>query len=132
MKTVFVTGTMLVALANPLIAQDAEVGQETYMQYCATCHGLTATGNGPMSPNLILQPTDLTALAARNDGVFPTDRVVRRIDGREPLVSHGSPMPIFGEYFEGRNATLEDADGTKIKTSQPIVDLVTWLRTIQQ
>lgn len=132
MKTVFVTGTMLVALANPLIAQDAKVGQETYMQYCATCHGLTATGNGPMSPNLILQPTDLTALAARNDGVFPTDRVVRRIDGREPLVSHGSPMPIFGEYFEGRNATLEDADGTKIKTSQPIVDLVTWLRNIQQ
>lgn len=132
MKTVFVTGTMLVVLANPLIAQDAEVGQETYMQYCATCHGLTATGNGPMSPNLILQPTDLTALAARNDGVFPTDRVVRRIDGREPLVSHGSPMPIFGEYFEGRNATLEDADGTKIKTSQPIVDLVTWLRNIQQ
>ncbi|MBV1867912.1 MAG: c-type cytochrome [Marinosulfonomonas sp.] len=116
--------------AAPLAAQDA--GSELFAKYCATCHGLDATGNGPMSPNLILQPTDLTGLAAANDGAFPTLRVVKRIDGREPLVSHGSPMPVFGDFFEGRGAALKTASGQPIMTSQPIVELVTWLESLQK
>lgn len=123
---------MVSGLAGPLAAQDAAQGQEYYLHYCATCHGLEAEGNGPMSPNLILQPTDLTMLSQKSDGVFPTVRVVRRIDGREPLVSHGSPMPIFGDFFEGLNVTLAAPDGETIKTSRPIVDLVAWLEEIQK
>jgi len=116
--------------AAPLAAQDA--GSELFAKHCATCHGLDATGNGPMSPNLILQPTDLTVLAAANDGAFPTLRVVQRIDGREPLVSHGSPMPIFGDFFEGRGVALKTASGQPIMTSQPVVDLVAWLESLQK
>jgi len=116
--------------AAPLAAQDA--GSELFAKHCATCHGLDATGNGPMSPNLILQPTDLTVLAGANNGVFPTLRVVQRIDGREPLVSHGSPMPIFGDFFEGRGVALKTASGQPIMTSQPVVDLVAWLESLQK
>ena len=116
--------------AAPLGAQDA--GSELFAKHCATCHGLDATGNGPMSPNLILQPTDLTVLAGANGGAFPTLRVVQRIDGREPLVSHGSPMPIFGDFFEGRGVALKTASGQPIMTSQPVVDLVAWLESLQK
>jgi len=83
------------ALATPGIAQDATQGQGVYLQYCATCHAVDATGNGPMAPALVVQPPDLTTLAAQNGGVFPTTRVVWRIDGRDPLVAHGSPMPVW-------------------------------------
>src|SRR6056297_53454 len=93
-------------LASPLAAQDADEGARLYQQHCATCHGAEATGDGPMAAALILQPPDLTALAAGNDGVFPTARVARRIDGRDPLVSHGSPMPVYGPFFEGDDTAI--------------------------
>lgn len=120
-------------VAGQAVGQDAATkGRETYMRYCATCHGLEARGNGPMAPVLILQPTDLTQLAANNGGVFPTVRVVMRIDGRQPLVSHGSPMPIYGEFFEGSEAFLKAQDGMPILTSQPVVDLVAWIESVQK
>jgi len=116
----------------PLQAQDATEGEALFMHHCATCHGRTGTGNGPMAPAMALQPTDLTLLQAGNDGVFPTLRVVMRIDGREPLVSHGSPMPVFGDFFEGRGVALKTPSGQPIITSQPVVDLVTWLESLQE
>ncbi len=113
-------------------AQDAEVGKEIYERYCATCHDLSATGNGPMAPVLVLQPTNLTALTQNNDGVFPMQRVVMRIDGRDPLVSHGSPMPVYGDFFEGETISLKTESGQPILTSPAVVDLVTYLQGLQK
>lgn len=128
--TIILAATLLLGL--PATAQDMDVGKALFQKNCATCHGLDGAGNGPMAPAMALQPTNLTLLAAGNGGAFPTLRVVRRIDGREPLVSHGSPMPIFGEFFEGQGAALKTAAGQPIMTSQPIVDLVTWLESVQE
>ncbi|CUH47139.1 c-type cytochrome [Ruegeria atlantica] len=118
------------ALASQTMAQNVETGAELYQHYCATCHGIDATGHGPMAGVLVIQPTDLTQLAS-GDGVFPTARVVARIDGRVPLVSHGSPMPVYGPYFDGQDTTMKTQDGQPILTSQPIVDLVAYLETLQ-
>jgi hypothetical protein len=85
-----------------------------------------------MAPVLLVQPADLTTIIKRHDGVFPLERVTARIDGRDPLVSHGSDMPIYGEFFEGRDVTLKTEAGQPLMTSQPIADLVAWLRTIQE
>ena len=123
---------VLAALAaSPALAQDAVRGKETYLRYCATCHGTDAQGGGPTGAVLTLQPTDLTQLSTANGGTFPTVRVVMRIDGREPLVSHGSPMPMYGEFFEGRDVAMKAPNGMPILTSQPVVDLVVWLESIQ-
>lgn len=122
----------MLLLAGPAMAQDVQKGGETYLRYCATCHGVSAQGGGPTASILTLQPTDLTRLRASNGGVFPTERVVMRIDGRETLVSHGSPMPIYGEFFEGSDAAMKTPAGMPVLTSQPIVDLVAWLESIQQ
>ncbi|MFY9210020.1 MAG: cytochrome c [Aestuariivita sp.] len=116
----------------PAAAQDLLRGEGYYRQHCATCHGLDATGNGPMAGVLVIQPPDLTALTARNDGMFPTARVVLRIDGREPLVSHGSPMPVYGDFFEqGPDVALKAPSGQPILTSEPIADLVAYLDNLQ-
>ncbi|MFY2825857.1 c-type cytochrome [Ruegeria sp. MALMAid1280] len=120
----------LLTLASQAGAQDAEMGAELYQHYCATCHGIDATGYGPMAGVLVIQPADLTKLAGE-DGVFPTARVVARIDGRDPLVSHGSPMPVYGPYFDGQDTSMKTPEGQPILTSQPIVDLVAYLQTLQ-
>ena len=128
---------LLATLAAPLAAQETlpgnpAEGAELYGLYCATCHGLDGQGDGPTAAVLTLRPTDLTGLAARNAGTFPVARVVARIDGRDPLVSHGSPMPVWGDYFDGTDAPLKAETGQPIFTSQPIVDLVTYLAMLQE
>ncbi|WP_372891978.1 c-type cytochrome [Rhodosalinus sp.] len=120
------------AAAGPVVAQDPEAGEALYRTHCASCHGADGEGNGPMAAVLTLQPTDLTALAAENDGTFPTLEAVRRIDGRDPLVAHGSPMPVYGDFFEGGPAVAVSAEsGQPVMTTEPVADLVAWLRSVQ-
>ncbi|MDK3074957.1 c-type cytochrome [Sedimentitalea sp. JM2-8] len=121
----------LACAAFPVAAQDAQTGAEIYRLHCATCHGIEASGQGPMAGVLLVQPVDLTMLTAGNDGVFPMERVVRRIDGRDPLVSHGSPMPVYGFFFEGEDTSIKAPNGQPILTSKPVVDLLTYLQSIQ-
>ena len=114
-------------------AQDIENGAELYARHCATCHGAEATGGGPMAPVLVLQPPDLTTLSERNEGTFPVTRVVMRIDGRDPLVSHGSPMPVYGDFFEtDQSVPLKAETGQPILTSPAVIDLVAYLQGLQQ
>lgn len=130
MRVISCLAAMLIAA--PAMAQEAVEGEALYGFYCATCHGVDAQGNGPMAPSLVVQPSNLTTLAARNDGVFPTTRVIMRIDGRDPLVSHGSMMPVYGDFFEGKEAFTEAETGQPVLTSQPIVDLLAYLESLQQ
>ncbi len=127
-----IAGAVFAVSGSAALAQEVERGGEYYRTNCATCHGVEATGQGPMAGVLLIKPTDLTRLAADNGGVFPTGRVIRRIDGRDPLVSHGSPMPIFGRFFEGRDVVLRAEDGRPVVTSEAIADLVAWLRVRQR
>ncbi|MEM6886812.1 MAG: cytochrome c [Pseudomonadota bacterium] len=123
---------LAVCIATDLSAQDAGEGQQLFELHCASCHGLDADGRGPMAPVLLLQPTDLTALSTSNEGVFPRVRVVMRIDGRDPLVSHGSPMPVYGYFFDGNDQAMKAETGQPIMTSRAIVDLVAFLESLQQ
>lgn len=131
MKTITFATLVLLALAGAAPAQEAEIGRALYVKYCATCHGQAANGNGPMAPALVVQPKDLTRLSAENNGEFPLLRVVRRIDGREPLVSHGSAMPVYGEFFEGDDTALKTASGQPVLVSRAIADLVAYLLSLQ-
>lgn len=120
-----------IILAAPATAQDEREGAALYREHCATCHGVDGMGDGPMAGVLLIKPKDLTQLQSANQGVFPTVTVVRRIDGRDPLVSHGSPMPVYGSFFEGHDAVIKSPSGQPIFTSQPIVDLMAYLRSVQ-
>lgn len=74
-------------------------GSRLFRTYCASCHGATARGNGPLAESLRHRPPDLTKFTARNGGVFPSERVYRIIDGRD-VPSHGDrDMPVWGDAF---------------------------------
>jgi mono/diheme cytochrome c family protein len=132
-KTLRATLALLLATgAATAQAQDIQIGEDLYLQYCATCHGLEAAGPGPMAPALVVQPANLPALRRENGGTFPLLRVVRRIDGRDPLISHGSAMPIYGEFFEGDDTALKTETGQPMLVGRPIADLVAYLLTLQR
>ena len=49
---------------------------------------------------LKVAPTDLTTLSKKNGGVFPFERVLMSIDGRQLVKGHGErDMPIWGSDF---------------------------------
>ena len=121
----------VLAFALPASAQDAETGAALFYDYCSACHGVDARGEGPLAELLKIQPPDLTRLSERAGGTFPTLSVVTRIDGRNPLLAHGGEMPVFGRHFEGDDTPMKTQAGQPILTSRPIVDLVTWLESVQ-
>ena len=77
-------------------------GSDLFGFYCASCHGRGGKGDGPVASALTRRPPDLTTLATRNGGRFPTDRVEGFVTGnREPTLSHGSAdMPVWGPIFQ--------------------------------
>ena len=75
-------------------------GQALYRTYCASCHGVTGTGNGPAAASMRRAPPDLTGRALANGGSLRGERVRRIIDGRE-VAAHGDrEMPVWGDAFK--------------------------------
>jgi len=84
----------------PIRQTSAASGQEMFKNYCAVCHGANGTGNGPAAEALKVPPTDLTTLAAKNDGKYPAMRVSAILRGESSLAAHGTKdMPIWGNLF---------------------------------
>ena len=77
-------------------------GSDLFQFYCATCHGPGGQGDGPVVPSLKKQPPDLTTIAARNGGHFPSEALVRFVSGEDrPVAAHGSrEMPVWGPIFQ--------------------------------
>jgi mono/diheme cytochrome c family protein len=102
-------------------------GKQLFTSYCALCHGTDAKGGGPFSPQLKVWPPDLTVLAKKNDGVFPTLHVSEIIDGEFDKPSHGSKeMPVWGPVFRSL------AQGKKDSAQRRITSLVKYLESLQQ
>lgn len=51
------------------------------MENCASCHGDTGRGDGPLATDLGVPAADLTRIAARRDGVWPLLEVMAIVDG---------------------------------------------------
>lgn len=105
---------------------EAFAGSDMFVRYCASCHGTSATGDGPLATMLRKRPANLTLLARGNGGVFSAPMVLQIIDGRNPVAGHGGgDMPVWGDAF-GKSADGGDATAAKLTA------LVKYLETIQQ
>jgi len=96
---------LLLVLAIALgCARETEVdlsGEDTFLRYCASCHGPGGRGDGPLAASLTKPPADLTQIAKRNGGVFDEGAVMATIDGRRAVAQHGTrDMPVWGAVFE--------------------------------
>jgi mono/diheme cytochrome c family protein len=109
---------------------DEYSGQETYMRYCAACHGESGQGDGPVAGGLPITVPDLTRLEERKGDKFPEEVLRKIIDGREVVIVHGTRfMPVWGYEFW----VEEGADDAAQERVAVIVDnLIEYLRSIQR
>ncbi|MDH4064807.1 MAG: cytochrome c [Acidobacteriota bacterium] len=84
-------------------------GVEMFKTYCIACHGPAGKGDGPAAAALKKPPANLSELAKRNGGTFPTSTVERVLRFGVEVAAHGSSdMPTWGDAFRqmGDEATV--------------------------
>lgn len=85
--------------ASGQVKDKNEKGRQLYYQYCASCHGTDAMGNGPAAASMKVMPPSLKNLKGP-DGKFPSLKVQSIITGEVDVPAHGSKeMPVWGRYF---------------------------------
>ena len=82
-------------------AQDAQAGQEVYVQYCALCHGPEGKGDGSLSANLDPKPRDHT------DGTYMnalSDAHLLKVIGEGGAAAGLSPiMPAWKDILSAQH-----------------------------
>lgn len=106
-------------------------GVEMYESLCASCHGASGEGDGPVAPLIKIHVPDLTRIAQRDGGEFPAEDVRRTIDGRFDRPAHGPrDMPVWGWQFYRSEQPNDPAERARVDA---LIDrLVQYLRSIQK
>lgn len=115
---------------------DIQKGELEFRLYCAQCHGMEATGNGPVARALKTRPANLRTLTKNHGGVFPEQEIRDFVDGTKQMAAHGDrEMPIWGLAFQYRGGPVGDIHGppaaSKAEVDHRIGLLVDYIRSIQ-
>ena len=113
----------LVTTAAAQVYEQTTAGSDVFRTYCASCHGTSARGDGPLAGSMLKKPANLTEIAKRNGGEFPSEMVFKVIDGRQPVKGHGGPdMPVWGDVF---TKSRDVGDAARVKgVIQSLVDFL--------
>jgi len=111
---------------GPIQKTSAPSGEDIFNTYCAVCHGKDAKGNGPAAGALKVPPADLTTLARRHGGKFPTEYVTTVLQyGVEDIKAHGSKdMPVWGPLF-GPSGSLSKSQSLPLAEAREVSSAVT-------
>ncbi len=135
-KSMIVAAATLAFAAAAFAQQGAgrfDLGKYEYQSKCASCHGVSGKGDGPMRSLLTRAPSDLTTYARRNGGAFPTQLAWQVIDGR-PIESgaHGPrEMPVWGQDFRREFLRPEKGPTAEWYVAGRISVLIEYLESIQ-
>ncbi len=123
----------LVALAQdkqvkkvPISQTQSTSGKEMFGAYCAPCHGLDGKGDGPAASALKKTPADLTQLAAKNGGKFPSAHVFATLKQVDSPVHGSKEMPIWGMLFSSVSG------GNEAQVQLRITNLVNYVQSLQK
>jgi len=110
----------------PIAQTSATSGKEMFNNYCAVCHGKDGKGGGPAASALKTPPVDLTTLAQKNGGKYPSAHISSVIRGQATMPSHGSQdMPVWGPLFSSISQGHEGI------VQQRVANLVEYIGTLQ-
>ena len=116
----------LALVPGVLKASSSQAGADAYRQYCAVCHGLRGTGDGPVADALRVKPADLTRLRSNNHGRFPALHILSYIRGDDAVQAHGTrEMPVWGRIF------LDESGGRPELVQMRIYSLLKYIETLQ-
>lgn len=134
MNRIGIVTLALLGLTLSACAPERQVsGRALYEDFCLSCHGASGRGDGPAAAGLDHPPADLTRIAARNGGTFPTTRVMSVIDGYTRRGDRASVMPELGVALQEGPVVLYDAgDGVATPTPANLVALANYLQRLQR
>jgi mono/diheme cytochrome c family protein len=122
----FLLLSLLTSTAAHATSSNITRGRTLYLQYCASCHGPTAEGDGPIAHVLTTPPANLRRLSERFGSPLPLDQVARYIDGRVEVKAHGPrDMPVWDTRF------YHESGGDERRTQERIADLIAYLQSVQ-
>ncbi|WP_103256729.1 c-type cytochrome [Tabrizicola aquatica] len=126
-----------IILALPLalaacMEPDQPTGAEDFANFCASCHGMSGKGDGDGAAFLDRKPADLTLIAARNGGTFPSTKVMAKIWGYTGGRDGSSVMPEFGPLLQGDLVPYDGGDGIQTPTPVRLVQLAEYLKSLQR
>ena len=107
-----------------------DLGKDLYLHSCATCHGESAAGDGPLAELMTVGVPALTGLSAANEGEFPMLKVIQTIDGRQGTRGHGYPMPVWGKRL-ARDLDTDDYGSEEIIRGR-ILSIAYYLESLQE
>lgn len=128
-KIVAAASALILGLGGAVSAE--EVGKAEYMNACASCHGESGKGEGPLAELMTVPVPDLTQLAASNDGEFPMLDVIMTVDGRSGIRGHGYPMPVWGSRFEAEAGDVGDY-AAELEVRGRVLSIAYYLESIQE
>ena len=96
-KSVGIAASLFALSSTAGFAEEA-MGQAVFTQYCATCHGASGTGDGPLTEMITSKVPDLTKISMQNDGEFPMLDVIHIIDGRTDCVVMAAQCPHMAPF----------------------------------
>ena len=100
-------------------------GQQLYVHYCGSCHGVDLKGTGPASSAMKGAVPDLTTWAKRNGGKFDAQKMVDIVTGVQELPAHGTKdMPVWGQV-------LDTVYPNKAVTNMAVDNLVQFIKAKQ-
>ena len=109
----------------PIKMTSAASGVDMYNSYCAPCHGKDGKGGGPAAASLKIPPADLTQLAKKNNGKFPSDHVAKVLKSGVAGAHGSTDMPVWGPLF----SQLGGGDDAMVQLR--ISNLIHYLESIQ-
>ncbi len=110
----------------PIANTPSNSGKEMFNSYCAVCHGTNGKGEGPAASAMKTPPSDLTVLAQKNGGKYPSAHIAAVIRGQATTPAHGSQdMPVWGPLFSSIS------QGHEAQVQQRVANLVQYIDTLQ-
>ena len=134
-----IAGVVLLSAGSTGLAMEdlgtQSIGKMEFQKNCASCHGMSGRGDGPLLEFLKQTPPDLTVLSKKNGGVFPQDKVYAWIRDPQRIRAHGTEeMPVWGDRYSKEIIEKYGPDyyGPGSSVQERILELVFFLGTIQQ
>jgi mono/diheme cytochrome c family protein len=112
----------------PVKSTMPDTGRGLYKELCTSCHGQSGKGDGPAAATFKVPPTDLTALAKKNNGKYPADHVASVLRFGTAVPAHGSSeMPVWGSVLG--TSPIHGTDPAKVQLR--IGALTDYVETLQ-
>lgn len=123
---------VLVAACGRFGRDDVGAGAALFAANCAVCHGGNAQGGGGGGVfGLSKTPPDLTILRFRNGGTYPVSDTVETLEGYAGGGLAGRQNLALFALQSSRKKRVR-LEGTRVRTSEPLADILVFLGSIQQ